>query len=82
MAFDGMMTYAITAELASELAGGKITKIYQPMNENLFSIFVLMEKIINYYYLLTLPIPEFISRRCPMKTQRKHPCSVCFLENI
>ncbi|WP_025026521.1 Rqc2 family fibronectin-binding protein [Caldalkalibacillus mannanilyticus] len=35
MAFDGMMTYAITAELASELAGGKITKIYQPYEREL-----------------------------------------------
>jgi predicted ribosome quality control (RQC) complex YloA/Tae2 family protein len=35
MAFDGMMTYAITGELKRTLQGGKISKIYQPYEREL-----------------------------------------------
>jgi predicted ribosome quality control (RQC) complex YloA/Tae2 family protein len=35
MAFDGMMTYAITEDLKNELTAGKITKIYQPYEREL-----------------------------------------------
>ncbi len=35
MAFDGMMMYAVSLELARELTGGRIEKIYQPRREEL-----------------------------------------------
>ena len=36
MAFDGIVTTAVTKELKDRLTGGKIDKIYQPSSDELF----------------------------------------------
>lgn len=35
MSFDGLFTRAMAGELASRLEGGRITKIYQPVNNEI-----------------------------------------------
>ena len=58
MAFDGLFTYSITADL-QQLVTGRITKIHQPNAQEVILHVRANGKIINYCFLSTLLMHAF-----------------------
>ena len=48
MAFDGLFIHSLLKDLVPTLVGGRLSKIYQPFDQDLVLIFRKIERIINF----------------------------------
>ncbi len=81
MAFDGLMTHAVVAELNTTLADGKITKIQQPYPNEVILTLRLIERPIPYSFRRILPTPGFKLLACLTRIRRRPLILRCRYEN-